>query len=64
MAPRPVHAPKQPVKALHADVDALSWREGDEVTVEQLTACHAMLAANNWPDTSTLDWLADYGTDT
>ena len=60
LAPRPVEAPK-PVQAMHANIDSSNWREGDEVTVEQLTTCHAMLAAYNRQNAGALDWLADSG---
>ena len=61
MAPCPVKALKQPVKALHTDVDTPSLGGRDKL--EQLATCHPMLAAYTSQNSGTLDWLEDSGAD-
>ena len=58
---RAPHPLPKPVQAHAASISNTGWNEGEEVTVEQLTTCHAMLAAYNRQNAGTLDWLADSG---
>ena len=51
----------RPIPAKAAAVEFSGWTEGEEVTVEQLTTCHAMLVAYNRQNAGTLDWIADSG---
>ena len=46
-------------QAMHAEVDTSVWRDGDDMTAEQLNTCQAMHAAYNCQYSGTLDWLLD-----